>query len=518
MAHDGDPRRARLDALDAEAEQGGGAARVAKQHRDGKLTARERLALLLDPGSFQELDKFRTHHSTESGLAEHRLPGDGVVTGHGLVDGRPVFVFAQDFTVFGGSLSLAMAEKICKVLDRAVEAGYPVVGLYDSGGARVQEGVQALAGYGEIFRRSAQASGVVPQLSVILGPCAGGAAFSPALGDVVVMVKGIASLFLAGTEAIRDGGGQPPPLEALGGALAHATRSGVAHLVHDTEAAALAQVRELLGYLPSSARSPAPVRPSGDDPERREPALAAMVPQASAAPYDAREVVRAVVDGARLLELAEEFAPNMVVGLARLDGHTVGVVANQPLVLGGAVDRKAAVKAARFVRCCDAFGVPVVTFVDVPGFVPGAEEEWGGLALQGAKLVHAYADATIPKLTVVTRKAYGGAYVVMASKHLGVDLNLAWPGAEIAVTNPEGAVGILFRKELSAAKDPVTERARLAAEYRDRHATPFEAASLGYVDEVIRPEDTRPRLIRALALLRDKRVALPQRKHDNLPL
>jgi propionyl-CoA carboxylase beta chain len=518
MPDPSDPRRARLDALDAAAEQGGGPARIQKQHRDGKLTARERLDRLLDPASFVELDKFKTHRSHDFGMSEHQLPGDGVVTGYGLVAGRPVFVFAQDFTVFGGSLSGAVAEKICKVLDRAVEAGCPVVGLYDSGGARVQEGVQALAGYGDIFLRSALASGVIPQVSLILGPCAGGAAFSPALGDLVVMVKGISALFLGGTEAIREAGGEPVSVEALGGAVAHATRSGVAHLLHETEAEAIDAVRALLGYLPSSCRAPLPVQPAQDDPERREASLAAMVPEAPGQPYDVRDILRAVVDRGSLLELAEAFAGNVVVGLARLDGAPVGVVANQPSVLGGAIDRHAAVKAARFVRGCDAFGLPVVTFVDVPGFLPGVDQEWGGLALQGAKLVHAYAEATIPKLTVVTRKAYGGAYVVMASKHLRADVNLAWPGAEITVTNPEGAVGIIFRKELAAAKDPVAERARLAADYRDRYANPYEAARLGYIDEVIRPEDTRPRLIRALATLKDKRQERPARKHGNVPL
>ena len=513
-----DPAAARLARLDAEAERGGGEARIARQHREGKLTARERIARLLDPESFVELDRFKTHRGTDFGMHLQRIPGDGVVTGHGLVDGRPVFVFAQDVTVFGGSLSGAFAEKICKVMDLAVEVGAPVIGLYDSGGARIQEGVASLAGYAEIFLRQTLASGVVPQISVIMGPCAGGAVYGPAVTDFLFMVRGTGALFTSGPELVQAATGEVVDREALGGAAVHAERSGLAHFALEGEEATLEAVRELLGYLPARGGAEPPALPPADDPARLVPALRSIVPADLAEPYDVVEAIRAVVDGGQLLEVARDFARNVVVGLARLDGRPVGVVANQPAVLGGALDGDAAIKAARFVRCCDAFGLPVVTLVDVPGFLPGTAQEWGGLARHGAKLLYAFAEATVPKVTLVTRRAYGGAYAVMASKHLRADVNLAFPAAEIAVLPPEGAVSIIFRKELAAAADPAAERVRLAAEYRERYANPYQAAELGHVDQVIRPEETRRRIIQALALLRTKRRPGLVRRHGNIPL
>ena len=513
-----DPRRARLEALDALAEQGGGADRVERQHREGKLTARERLDLLLDPGSFVEVDKFKTHRCADFAMAGQRIPGDGVVTGHGLVEGRQVFVFAEDFTVFGGSVSGAFAEKICKVMDLAVETGCPIIGLNDSGGARIQEGVVALAGYADIFLRNTMASGVVPQLSAILGPCAGSAVYSPAITDFIFMVKGTSSMFVNGPAAVEATTRERVTREELGGAHVHAVVSGVAQFAHDTEESTLRAIRDLLGFLPLNNADDPPLRPCGDEPGRRDEGLKTLVPENPATPYDIRGVLRAVADDRHFFEVAELFAPNLVAGFARLDGRPVGVVANQPAVLAGVLDADAAVKAARFVRFCDAFNLPLVTFVDVPGFLPGTAQEVGGLIPAAAKLIYAFAEATVPKVTVITRKAYGGAYALMASKHLRADLNLAFPGAEIAVMPPEAAVEVIFRKELAAARDPVAERARLVAEYREQFATPFQAAALGYVDEVIRPEETRPRLIRALAMLRTKRPQRPSRKHGNIPL
>jgi len=515
---DPDPTRARLDRLNAEAEEGGGAARVKKQHGAGKLTARERIALLLDPGTFVELDKFKTHRCSEFGMAEQKVLGDGVVTGHGQVEGRPVCVFSQDFTVFGGSVSGALAEKICKVMDLAVEIGCPIVGLYDSGGARIQEGVVALAGYADMFLRHTLASGVVPQISVILGPCAGGAVYGPAMGDFLFMVRDSSYLFINGPDVVREAGGEPVGREELGGAGVHAARSGVAHFAHDSEEESLRAVRELLSFLPQSQREPAPARPVRDDPDRRDDALRTVVPEAAERTYDIRDVARAVLDDRGFLEVSEAFAPNVVVGFGRLAGATVGVVGNQPAVGAGVLDADACVKAARFVRFCDAFEIPLLTFVDVPGFLPGVAQEWGGLARHGAKLLYAFAAATVPKVTVITRRAYGAAYAVMASKHLRADVSLAWPAAEIAVMSPEGAVGIMSRKEIEAARDPVAERARLVQRYRDEYANPYRAAALGYVDEVVKPEDTRPRVIRAFELLRTKRRDLPPRKHGNIPL
>jgi propionyl-CoA carboxylase beta chain len=519
---DPDPRRALLDQLEAEAERGGGEARVARQHAAGKLTARERVALLLDPGSFVELDELKKHRCVDFGMGEHRIAGDGVVIGHGLVDGRPVCVFAQDFTVFGGSVSGAHAEKVCKVLDLALEVGCPVVGLHDSGGARLQEGVVALAGYAEIFLRNTRLSGVVPQVSVILGPCAGGAVYGPAVGDFVFMARDTSTLFTSGPEVLREVTHEEVTREELGGARVHAERSGVAHFALEGEEATLRAVRELLGFLPASNTAPPPVRATSDAATRRDAALSTIIPEGASEPYDMRDVVRAVVDDRGLLEVHERFAPNLVVGFARMGGRPVGVVANQPAVLAGSLDADASVKGARFVRTCDAFGIPLLTFVDVPGFLPGAAQEWGGIARHGAKLLFAYAEATVPKITIVTRKAWGGAYALMASKHLRADVSLAWPSAEIAVMSPEGAVSLVFRKELAAAaQDAAAQRLlreRLVAEYRARFASPYHAAELGYVDAVIRPEDTRPRVLRALELLRGKRQELPWKKHGNIPL
>ncbi len=519
---DPDPRRALLDRLDAEAERGGGEARVARQHDAGKLTARERLELFLDPGSFVELDKFKTHRCADFGMQQQRILGDGVVTGYGLVEGRQVFVFAQDFTVFGGSLSGAYAEKICKVMDRAMEVGCPVIGLNDSGGARIQEGVISLAGYAEIFLRNTLASGVVPQVSVVLGPCAGGAVYSPAITDFIFMVKDTSYMFITGPEVIRAVTHEEVSKEELGGARAHAQKSGVAHFTYDTEEATLRAVRELVSYLPLNNADDPPAIPCSDDPMRRDPALKTLVPDSPSRPYDMKEIIRAVVDDHHFFEVAQHYAENMVIGFARMNGRPVGVVANQPAVLAGVLDIKGSIKAARFVRFCDAFNIPLLTFVDVPGFLPGTDQEWGGIITHGAKLLFAFAEATVPKVTVITRKAYGGAYDVMASKHIRADMNFAYPTAEIAVMGPEAAVNIVFRKEIVAAgADPASQqdaRQRLIADYREKFANPYKAAELGYIDEVIKPEDTRPRVIRALEMLRTKRQELPPKKHGNIPL
>jgi len=518
---DPDPRRALLDALNAAAEAGGGPERVQKQHEAGKLTARERIERFLDRGSFVEVDKLRTHRCTDFGMEQQRIPGDGVVTGYGAVDGRQVFVFAQDSTVFGGSLSGTHAEKICKVMDLAVEVGCPVVGLDDSGGARIQEGVVSLAGYADIFLRHTQASGVIPQISVIMGSCAGSAVYGPAISDFLFMVRDASYLSVAGPGPV-EAGRPEVTREELGGALTHARRSGVAHFVLEGEAATLQGVRELLSYLPARAGAPLPVRQTADDPGRREAMLRTVVPDDAARGYEMRDVIRALCDDGRFLEVQEAFAGNLVVGFARLAGRPVGVVANQPLCLSGQLDSDAAVKGARFVRFCDAFEIPLVTLVDVPGFLPGAEQEWGGLIRHGAKLLYAFAEATVPQVTVVTRRAHGGAYALMASRHLRADVCLAWPTAEITVMPPDAAAGIVFRKEIQAAgPDPAAQaaaRQRLAGEYRERFANPYEAARLGYVDEVIRPEDTRPRVIRALEMLRTKQRQGPRRKHGNIPL
>ena len=507
--------REKLAALDAQAELGGGQERVDKQHEEGKLTARERIELLLDPGSFIELDKFKVHRCDDFGMQNRKILGDGVVTGYGTVEGRQVFVFAQDFTVFGGSLSGAYAEKICKVMDLAVSTGCPVIGLNDSGGARIQEGVVSLAGYAEIFYRNVSASGVVPQLSAILGPCAGGAVYSPAMTDFIVMTKGASYMFITGPDVIKTVTHEEVTKDELGGAQAHNTKSGVAHFAAEDEAGAIRILRELLSYLPSNNLDAPPVVATQDPPDRRDDALKTIVPESPNKPYDIKEVVRAVVDDRHFLEVAEHYARNIVTGFARLGGQSVGIVANQPAVLAGVLDIDASRKAARFVRTCDAFNIPLVTFVDVPGFLPGTGQEWGGIITHGAKLLYAFAEATVPKLTVITRKAYGGAYDVMSSKHIRADVNLAWPTAEIAVMGPEGAVSIVFRRELeSGAKT----REDLVQSYRNTFANPYKAAELGYVDEVILPEDTRPRLCRALQMLRTKRAEVPRRKHGNIPL
>ncbi len=500
--------------------QGGGPARIEKQHQAGKYTARERIDLLLDPGTFVELDALREHEVADLGLDKSRIPGDGVVTGWGHVDGRVVYVFAQDFTFLGGSLGGVYAEKICKVMDLAVQNGAPVVGLNDSGGARIQEGVVALGGYAEIFWRNTRASGVVPQISAILGPCAGGAVYSPAITDFTLMVEGTSHMFITGPEVIKTVTGETVTFEDLGGAHTHSATSGVAHMAYPDEEACIKGVRELLSYIPSNNQADAPLETPADSPDRMDPALLTLVPDNADKPYDMVKVVRAVVDGGRFLEVQPEFAKNIVVGFARLNGRSVGVVGNQPQVLAGVLDIDASVKAARFVRFCDAFNVPLVTFVDVPGFLPGVGQEKGGIIRHGAKLLYAYAEATVPKLTVITRKAYGGAYDVMCSKHVRADYNVAWPTAEIAVMGPEGAVNIVFRKELEGlAGDALAKkRAELVAEYRRKFANPYVAARKGYIDDVIEPQETRPTLIKALETLVTKRPDVPRRKHGNIPL
>ncbi len=514
-------RADRLDKLarmEAEARLGGGAARVEAQHAKGKLTARERIERLLDADSFIELDRFVTHQCTDFGMASQKVLGDGVITGHGRIDGRLVYVYAQDFTVFGGSLSAAHAAKICKVMDRAMEAGCPVIGLNDSGGARIQEGVASLGGYADIFLRNTLASGVVPQLSAILGPCAGGAVYSPAITDFIAMVEETAYMFVTGPDVVKTVTHEEVTKEALGGADAHNRLSGVAHFKVPTEDALFALFRELLSYLPQNNMEDAPRRPTADPRDRRCPDLDDIIPDAANKPYDIKGVITALADEGRFLEVQPLYAPNIVVGFCRLDGRSVGVVANQPAHLAGVLDVAASLKAARFVRFCDAFNIPLLTLVDVPGFLPGTSQEHGGIIKHGAKLLYAYAEATVPKVTLIVRKAYGGAYDVMASKHIRADFNFAWPTAEIAVMGPDGAVNIIFRRELADAADPVAKKAELVAHYRDTFANPYRAASLGYIDEVVRPRDTRWRLVEAFAALENKQQALPAKKHGNIPL
>ena len=511
-------RLARLERMRAQSLEGGGPARVERQHALGKLTARERLDLLLDPGSFAELDAFVTHRSTEFGLADQHVLGDGVITGHGTIDGRLVFVFSQDFTVFGGSLSEAYAEKICKIMDLAMKVGAPVIGLNDSGGARIQEGVVSLGGYADIFLRNVLASGVIPQISVIMGPCAGGAVYSPAMTDFTIMVEGSSYMFVTGPNVVKAVTHEEVDSEYLGGATTHTTRSGVAHLAAGDESEALDAVRRLLAHLPSNNLSDPPMRSTRDPIDRADPELDRVVPDDPSRPYDMHDVIRRIVDDGALLEIQPGWAPNILIGYARLGGRSVGIVAQQPAVLAGALDIDASVKAARFVRTCDAFNVPIVTLVDVPGFLPGVSQEHGGIIKHGAKLLYAYCEATVPKLTVITRKAYGGAYDVMSSKHIRGDMNFAWPTAEIAVMGADGAVNIIFKDDIAAADDPVAERARLVASYEAEFANPYVAAARGYVDEVIRPSETRPRLIRSLEILADKRDTNPRKKHGNIPL
>jgi acetyl-CoA/propionyl-CoA carboxylase carboxyl transferase subunit len=501
-----------------EAEKGGGEERIAKQHKAGKLTARERIEILLDEGTFHEVDPFKEHRATQFGMEDTKVPGDGVVTGWGEVNGRKIFVFAQDFTVFGGSLGEAHAEKICKVMDMAVETGAPVVGLNDSGGARIQEGVDALGGYAEIFWRNTNASGVVPQISVIMGPCAGGAVYSPAITDFTIMVEDTSHMFITGPDVVEQVTNEDVTFEELGGAQTHAEKSGVAHKTVESEEEALWNVRELLQFLPSSNRQQPPRAEVDDEIDRRDEDLRDIVPEDPEKPYDVKDVIRKVVDEGFFYEVHEDFADNIVCGFARLDGRPVGVVANQPKVLAGTLDIEASRKGARFVRFCDAFNVPLVTFEDVPGFLPGTDQEWNGIIDHGAKLLYAFAEATVPKLTVVLRKAYGGAYDVMNSKHIRADYNVAWPGAELAVMGPDGAVQILYSDELDEAEDRETRKAELVEEYREEFAHPYKAAARGYLDDVILPEDTRPRLIDALDMLEDKRADRPDRKHGNIPL
>jgi acetyl-CoA carboxylase carboxyltransferase component len=511
-------RMARLERMRAEALQGGGATRIERQHAWGKLTARERLDLLLDPGSFVELDAFVTHRATEFGLERERYLGDGVVTGHGTIDGRLVFVFSQDFTVFGGSLSEAYAEKICKIMDLAMKVGAPLIGLNDSGGARIQEGVASLGGYAEIFLRNVLASGVIPQISVVLGPCAGGAVYSPAMTDFTVMVEGTSYMFVTGPNVVRAVTHEEVDADQLGGAVVHTSRSGVAHLAAPDEAEALQVVRRLLSHLPQNNLADPPSIETRDPRDRMDRELDAVVPDDPQRPYDMHQVIRRVVDDGAFLEIQPAWAQNIIVGFASLGGRPVGVVAQQPAVLAGALDIDASVKAARFVRTCDCFNVPLVTFVDVPGFLPGVSQEHGGIIKHGAKLLYAYCEATVPKLTVITRKAYGGAYDVMSSKHIRGDMNFAWPTAEIAVMGAEGAVNIIFRDEIEATADAGAERRRLVSEYEASFSNPYAAAARGYIDEVIAPHETRPRLIRSLEILADKRDSNPRKKHGNIPL
>jgi len=513
-----DGRLADLRARKARISAGGGPERTARQHDAGKLTARERVAELLDPGSFVELDQFVTHRATAFGMDRIEAPADGVVTGYGAINGRLTYVFSQDFTVLGGSLGEGHAQKICKIMDLAVRTGAPVVGLNDSGGARIQEGVASLGGYAEIFLRNTLASGVIPQISAIMGPCAGGAVYSPAITDFTVMVRGTSYMFVTGPQVVKTVTHEDVTFEELGGAAVHAERSGVAHFVADGDADGLMLIRRLLGYLPQNNLEDPPRVECMDDPARADAALDTIVPEDPHVPYDMHDVIARVVDGGEFLEVHAAFAPNIVVGFARLGGRSVGIVAQQPAVLAGVLDINSSVKGARFVRCCDAFNVPVVTFVDVPGFLPGTAQEHGGIIRQGAKLLYAYCEATVPKLAVITRKAYGGAYDVMSSKHIRGDLNLAWPTAEVAVMGPEGAIDIIFRRELDEAGDRPAVRARLVAEYRARFANPYIAASRGYVDDVIEPHETRPRLISALEMLQGKRDRNPAKKHGNIPL
>ena len=502
----------------AASREGGGAARIEQQHARRKLTARERLDVLLDPGSFNEMDAFVTHRATDFGLADQKYPGDGVVTGWGKVEGRTVYIYAQDFTVFGGTVSETHAAKICKVMDLAVKTGTPVIGLCDSGGARIQEGVMSLGGYAEIFLRNTLASGVIPQISAIMGPCAGGAVYSPALTDFIIMVKETSNMFITGPSVIKAVTHEDVTFEELGGAMTHNTKSGVAHFATDNEEEALYTIRRLLSFLPQNNLEDPPVVPSPDDPNRMDVELNDLIPDNPNKPYDMKEVIRRIVDGGDFFEVAEHFAQNIIVGFARFGGRPVGIVAQQPSVLAGVLDIDASAKGARFVRFCDCFNIPLVTLEDVPGFLPGVAQEHGGIIRHGAKLLFAYCEATVPKITVITRKAYGGAYCVMSSKHIRGDLNLAWPTAEIAVMGPDGAVNVVMKREIEGSDEPEETRRRLIENYIDRFANPYVAASRGYIDDVIEPRETRPRIIAALDLLKNKRDTNPPKKHANIPL
>ncbi|WP_119071701.1 acyl-CoA carboxylase subunit beta [Aggregatilinea lenta] len=513
-----DPRILELRAMRERTRLGGGADRIAAQHAKGKLTARERLDVLLDPGTFNELEPFITHQGDETGQVAEQYLGEGVITGYGQIDGRTVYVYAQDFTVYGGTLSEMQSRKICRVMDLALRNGTPIIGLIDSGGARIQEGVRSLGGYAEIFRRNAQYSGVIPQISVMLGPCAGGAAYSPALTDMIIMVRGQSFMFLTGPQVIKTVTGEDVDNEHLGGADVHAAISGTAHLAADSEHDALTLCRQTLSYLPSNNVENPPFFPPTDDPLRMDDALNSIVPIDPSVPYSMHEVIRRVVDEGSFLELQPDFARNAIVGLARIGGHSAGIIAQEPSIMAGVIDIDAADKITRFVRMCDCFNVPLVTFVDSPGFLPGVDQEHHGIIRHGAKVLYAYSEATVPKISVITRKAYGGAYVVMSSKYLGTDVNYAWPSAEIAVMGAEGAVNIMFGKQIKKAEDPDAERTRLAAEYRTRFNNPYHAASAGYVDDVIEPRETRVKLIASLTALHDKYSPAPPRKHGNIPV
>ncbi|MGD8627053.1 MAG: acyl-CoA carboxylase subunit beta [Anaerolineae bacterium] len=508
-----DPRVLELREMRRQARLGGGEKRIARQHARGKLTARERLELLLDPGTFHELEPFITHQGDDL-----KYPGEGVVTGYGQIEGRTVNVYAQDFTVFGGTLSEMHAHKICRVMDLAVRNGDPIIGLIDSGGARIQQGVKALGGYAEIFRRNAQYSGVVPQISVMLGPCAGGASYSPAITDLIIMVEGSSFMFITGPAVIEAVTGEQIDAERLGGADVHMSVSGNVHLAAPTEAEALALCRRVLGYLPSNNVENPPFLPPDDDPLRMDDELNSLVPLDPASPYSMQEVIARVVDRDTFVEIQPRWARNAIVGLARIAGHSVGIVSQEPSVMAGVIDLDAADKIARFVRMCDCFNVPLVTFIDSPGFLPGIDQEHRGIIRHGAKVLYAYSEATVPKISVITRKAYGGAYVVMSSKYLGTDVNYAWPSAEVAVMGAEGAVNIIYRRQIAAAADPEAERARLVEEYRRNFSNPYAAATAGYVDDIIEPRETRPKIAAALAALHDKQTSGPPRKHGNIPM
>ncbi len=502
----------------SEAEKGGGEARIEKQHEKGKMTARERIDYFLDDDTFNEFDQLRTHRSHNFGMEEKQIPGDGVVTGYGDVNGRKVFVFAHDFTVFGGSLGEVFAQKVTKVMDKAMEVGAPIIGLNDSAGARIQEGVASLAGYADIFHRNQQASGVIPQISAIMGPCAGGAVYSPAITDFIFMVKDTSHMFITGPDVIETVTGEEVTFEELGGAKAHTSESGVAHFAEDSEEEALDDIRRLLSYLPqNNVEDPPRVEP-WDDRERRDEELESVVPDQPRKPYDITKVIGGVVDEDSFFEVQEGYAKNIVVGFARLDGRSVGIVANQPRVNAGTLDIESSEKGSRFVRFCDSFNIPILTFVDVPGFMPGTDQEHGGIIRHGAKLLYAFSEASVPLMTVITRKAYGGAYDVMSSKHIGADVNYAWPTAEIAVMGPQGAVNVLYSSELAEADDPEARREELIDEYREQFANPYTAADRGFVDDVIEPKETRPRLIDDLEMLMSKRTSQPEKKHGNIPL
>jgi propionyl-CoA carboxylase beta chain len=512
------PSWSRLEELERRAELGGGEERLQRQRAAGKLTARERIDLLFDPSTFEEIDKLVTHRCLDFGMADQVVPGDGVIAGHGRVDGRVVYAFAQDFTVFGGSLSETNAAKIVKVMDLAMKMGAPIVGLNDSGGARIQEGVLSLGGYADIFLRNTLASGVVPQISAVMGPCAGGAVYSPAITDFTIMVRGSSYMFVTGPDVIKTVTHEDVSKEALGGAMTHNEKSGVAHFAADDDRACVALIRHLLSFLPSNNLDPAPGVQTSDSVDREDAALDTLVPSSPNQPYDMLDLIQSIADEGEFLEVHQHFARNLIVGFARLGGRSVGIVANQPAYLAGVLDIDASVKGARFVRFCDAFNIPLVTLEDVPGFLPGTAQEFGGIIKHGAKLLYAFAEATVPKVTVITRKAYGGAYCVMSSKHLRTDFNYAWPTAEVAVMGPEGAVNVLYKKELEAAGDPASERARRVAEFRDKFASPFVAAAHGFVDEIIQPRTTRRKLILALSTLSTKREKNPPKKHGNIPL